>query len=71
MVACSDGAALHCFVSAVTAKSCQLKKTGIPQPALFPPQSGNVNHLGAASGHRADPESFHKQIRSKMNKKCF
>ena len=26
MVACSDGAVLHCFVSAVTAKSCQLKK---------------------------------------------
>ena len=26
MVACSDGAVLHCFVCAVTAKSCQLKK---------------------------------------------
>lgn len=51
MVACSERAALHCFVSAVTAKSC------LPENQYSPV-------CLSVSGHTNDPESFHKHMRS-------
>lgn len=65
MVASSDRAPLHCFISAVTVLSAE-KREFLSLPFYFL-HVGNVFHPKAVSWHGTDPRLFHKQIRSLEN----